>query len=292
MNLSTRNLIAWAVVTAALPVAASAGTLSVGFSHPVGNGSCITPSNVSSSIGPVTDSVSCSQSFPTIGNIQADASGTANYGLLQSYVHVVGDASPGVVLENTATTTSSMSGDLIFQGPGSQATTSLNLDMSGLMSIAPVRNGSASMRLTITLGSTTRTAIVGLDETNGGQVLGNNLSLSAPWLTLASAGGAAFTFQTEDFTVALNTPVTLTISLTANAFLNSGGEITSDFGHTLTFAKLGNVFTLGSGITVNGDGIVDNIWTGADTSVPEPATWSLLVAGLLFATTRACRHRL
>lgn len=291
MNLCTRNLLAWAVVTAALPIAASAGTLSVGFSHPVGNGSCITPSNLSSGTGPVADSVSCTKNFPTLGNIQADASGTADYGLLKSFVHVLGDASPGVVVENTATAISSMSGDLIFQGPGSQANVTFNLDISGLMAIAPVRNGSASMRLTITLGSTTRTVIIGLDDTNGSQVLGNDLSLAAPWLTLAAPGGGAFTFATEDFTVALNVPVTLSMSLKSEAFLNSGGEITSDFGHTFTFAKLGNVFNVGTGITVNGDGIVNNVWTGADTNVPEPASWSLLVVGLLAAAARFRQNR-
>jgi hypothetical protein len=253
-----------------LPAAIHAGTLRVNIGHPLAAGSCFTPDSVSGPIGPVHDTQTCSE--PGLG-IQGLALGAADYGLLQASLELKSFVDPLISIENTGVTEVSFEGTYVFTGPGAFATTRLNLDISGVLEAAGVRSASATMSLIVDLAGTRR---------NGVRVLGNDLSVGAPWPSLGASGGGSSSFETEDYTVPLNTPVTLLVDLAAGGGILSGGKISSNFGSTLTFAKEGNVFSLPSDIQVNGDGVVNNAWIGAAGAVPEPGAWLLMGLGLAF----------
>ena len=266
-----------------LPAPGSADTLTVGFGHPLGAGSCITPAGTSAPTGPLSDSQNCSAVIPTLGNVAASVAGTADYGLLRSAIELSTQAEVTTNLENSGTTFSQFTGSYVLTGAGSQVTTRLNFDISGLILLDALRDGSASMTLKVDFGGILRQAIVGVNTNNGGAatpiLFGNDLSLAAPWLTLATPSGSAFSFETENYTVPLNVPVPLTVTLSTGGGMNSGGHMVTNFGSTLTFSTHGDTFTLPDGFGANGAGVVDNQWIGATATVPEVSSWILLATG-------------
>jgi hypothetical protein len=269
-----------------LPVSAAASTLQLSFGHPVGNGSCIALEDFSATSGPLSVERNCATPFvPGLGSIEGHVTGTADYGLLRADALVRAVS----LLEDTATATAAFTGTYLFAGTGAEVTTSLNLDIDGSMLVDVARSGSAGLLLVVELGSTRRGVVLSFNNENGAQLQANDLSLSAPWLSLATPGGASFSFTTENFTVPLNVPVSLRIALTANAGLFTSGLVDSNFGSTLTFSATGNTFTVPAGTTVNGDGLVNNRWVGANpggAAVPEPGSLFLAGTGALLLRRR------
>ena len=116
---------------------------------------------------------------------------------------------------------------------------------------------------------------------NGGinQIYANSLFPgSIPILNLGT-GVLSGTLTTVLFDVQVNSvdPLGCNLLAEASTYLTTGSA-TVEFGNTFSFATNGPVFDLPAGVTVNGGGIVNNIF---GSPVPLPGTLPLLGSGLL-----------
>ena len=100
--------------------------------------------------------------------------------------------------------------------------------------------------------------------------------------------------RTPTFRVDLNAPVFFEMSFGAGAVgLGSGASANTDFSGSFKFPTVGDVFNLPNGVTVNaGDYLVNNHFIDPlAVSVPEPASWALMIAGLGMAGVALRRRR-
>lgn len=288
----------------------------------------------------VYNPVSDSYSGPSPGSVYANA--INNYG---SYAHgssaaTAGSGSVATVataaitgpdytdqLEAVSESSAKMTiDDLVFSGPGSTVTTTLNLDWSGSMmeTLVPqnletygVTNNYLSISGRLFSGATTYLTFSGnrtvsIDQENSSVLQNETISttgiLNGEWPPNGSD------LVTGSFTVPTGTAISLELSLftrsTVGLYLIDTGHIegtaytAADFGHTLSLNTDGDVFNLGTGESVDsisGD-IAGNTWNGTPvsaTAVPLPASVYLFAAGLLVLvgyirrqTNRSCSNAL
>jgi hypothetical protein len=121
---------------------------------------------------------------------------------------------------------------------------------------------------------------------------GGNISIPLPIGTpvLVRSGTAMIT---------PNVPFVFSMALDISALLLDPGFMSLDYGHTLSFATSGPVFNLPDGVTVDiaDVNVTNNHWTDPRVqdvpsvpSVPEPATLSLVGAGVLFGRRTMARR--
>jgi len=180
---------------------------------------------------------------------------------------------------------------VIFTSTNSLATTadvSLNLLLDGLME----KNGfdAASLELFVILGGQFSKLAMRLDA-DGFTVGQDDFSTSG---VLGPSTDAVLT--TPTLSVALNTPVLLRLDLLVNAGVGGpSGFARADFGGSFKFPSSG-VFNLDEGVTANaGDYLVNNRFIdplAVGAGVPEPAEWTLMIAGLGLAGAMLRRRRL
>ena len=206
--------------------------------------------------------------------------------------------------------------DLVFNGPGSTVTTSLNLDWSGFMLDVLMPQNEFTYAIANTYVTITGRLF------NGGttylEFAGNRT------VSVSQDGFGAFEDEfvstsglidggwppngdlvTDLFVVPTNTDISLELSLyseSAVGFYPTGTELlqgtafaTSDFGHTLNLNADGPVFNLALGETVNSvsSDIENNAWLGTPVSasvVPVPSIFYLIGTGVLLVFVQARRR--
>lgn len=198
--------------------------------------------------------------------------------------------------------------DIVFNGPGSSVTTSLNLDWSGSMmeTLLPQNFD--------TYGTTNNTLSI------SGRLFGNNTTylefrgerivsveqdspIAIPTESVSTTGILAGQWPpngfndlvTDTFSVPTGTDISLELTLytrsTAGYYLTGSSHIegtaysAADFGHTLSLNSDGSVFNLATGENVNSvnGNIASNSWNGTPVSasvVPVPASVYLFGSGL------------
>ena len=167
---------------------------------------------------------------------------------------------------------------VIFSGPGTEPIlVSLNLHFGG--SLNSTDAAGAEAEASVSIGS----SLTRLFVLNAGGVPGIREN------TFGGLGPPATSYDTtltsQSILVPLNTPVSISLSLTADAgaagFNTSGTALFSDTFSLLSGAPL---FNLPEGFTVNSatSFIVDNRFAPPGASVPEPST--LVMASILFGT--------
>ena len=191
--------------------------------------------------------------------------------------------------------------DIIFTGPGSSTTTTLNLAASGFFNanafaspgVIAFSSARVDMSVQFDMG------IGSLDFVGFQSKAVNHNTIANPGLPPAVSEiengdltGVSFpdTLNIGSFNVSLNNPYTLKITLGADSSgrIDGFGSAVStgiaDFGHTVSFPTAGAVFELAPGYSVNSVSadIVNNEWLGepvSTTVVPLPgALWMLLPA--------------
>ena len=278
-----RRWAAAAVLT--LPALASAAPLLTASSGRFQSGGCLVGQTETAVSGPLSHSQHCSQAL--FGLRTADAFATADFGSLGARTFLTFDPVAGFTVGQTGLARANFAGEYVFTGPGRSVDVSLNLDLDGRLAVSGVF-ASASVQISLLRPGGFNVALVSLDETRF--TVNNSLDADADFSALAGAGGGSVDIDTDGFTVAVGVPVHLELGLQAASTMGSNGSgdflsSLSEFGSTLTFNRDGPAFTLPAGFTVNGPGVVDNQWIGADAgggSVPEPGT--LLLAGIALAT--------
>jgi hypothetical protein len=258
------------------PALADATTL-----YCVSNSSTCTPSSSSSVSGAYTSA---------LGTASANA-GNATLGAKAAAVGV--GASNG-----SQVATAAFSGyQITFSGPGGSTTTSLKLTLTGSMSgpVPPFSQETLTVSAVLTgsLGSATGNGslLASAQPNPGFPMFGppyNILTGSSGMLAgLPPIGG---TFSTPTLSIVSGETISLSLSLTADAFCQSTGSGCSqiiDFSNTLKFAQSGPVFTLPAGWTANSaDGRIVN---NAFVNVPEPSSGALVAASLAGIVARRRR---
>lgn len=177
--------------------------------------------------------------------------------------------------------------DMIIGGPAGTITTSLYLHLAGAM-----KAGSAPYTFSGNVSGTSVVSLqIGVDGRLVGDGYGNLTHANGAYLPYLGSGLLASfdgddVLVTEAFTVATNTP--FSVSLTLGASTGAGnyeaaGNSTalSDFRNTLSFVTGHSVFDLPDGYTANSAsaGIVNNRFDPAP-SVPEPGSLALMGLGL------------
>ena len=189
--------------------------------------------------------------------------------------------------------------DIVFTGPGFSTQTTINFDVSGLLSDTT----QAGMSGIFALSSASVVVSMNLGNDPGPDFYGTQIrstqhyNFPLPPVTSVSEQGdligvsfpASFDYGpvTVSLGVAYKLEMILAVSSSARLIGNGTGEVLSmaDFGSTMSFPTAGPVFNLNPGYTVNSfsAGIVDNEWTLEPVSVsavPLPAAVWGLAAGL------------
>lgn len=207
-------------------------------------------------------------------SIQADTHGSAQYGSVGMYAHFRANASAGFAAsETTAGWTDTLT--LMPVNPaqiGQNAVLSFSVHLDGVLDGLPTGN------------SYTRI---------GTQVWLNNAATASNFRAQGQGQGGFPFHQVIDqdlnynVTVKLGTPFELGVFSrasvgTAGAGPNWFSEATSDFASTLTWQGISGVTLGGNAITYTLSSQSGIDWAQAYTApVPEPATWGLMVLGLL-----------
>lgn len=264
--------------------------------HSNSESGCIPYDMQQQSTGPVTVQHHCTMDRGGSGLSNSWAGAQADYGLLRAssrgVVERVDPLLSGLVV--TGGSTARFSGLYTFYGPGSTVDTRLNLDLDGRIGLTPAdgRSDSAEFRLDVqavlymaeraelNLRQSTGSLDISLSIENWPYAL---LDPDADWASLAGPNGAHLDLETRSFTVPTGKPILIEVEMYTGFRIGGAGAADLDFGSTLSFDKDGPVFTLPTGYTVNGPGIVDNRWVGADApapAVPAPGTALLATLGL------------
>ncbi|MBL8219140.1 MAG: hypothetical protein JNL62_07915 [Bryobacterales bacterium] len=240
-----------------------------------GSGSCLFADSDSAASGPIISAQNCSSvGFDAIRTVRANA--RADYGSVGASTAV--DLITSSSLENSGIAQANAQAFYVFTGPGTHVNTRLNLNLAGGLSVSGIFF--SEIRITVAVNGVEQGVRIFLGP-SGVQLLNNSLiDPSSNWGIFTSLSGGALTLQTAALNLPVGSPVNVFMELMA---LGSGlgpGNARAEFANTLTFNPSGDVFELPDGFTVNGANVVNNVWTGADTGVPEPATWTLAAAGV------------
>lgn len=103
--------------------------------------------------------------------------------------------------------------------------------------------------------------------------------------------GISLLLRTIDIQVPLNRNISFGFNIVSGASaFGPAADADSDFSHTLGFVPGGRPFVLQDGVTANaGTYLVNNRFGAAPGGVPEPASWTLMIAG--FGLTGAALRR-
>lgn len=198
--------------------------------------------------------------------------------------------------------------DIIFSGPGFSTQTTINFDVSGLLSDMTAAGGAG-----IFARSTSHVAVsMNFGNDPGPDFFGSRFRTTEhydfplPPVTTESALGdlIGVTFP-ESFSfgpipvslgVAYKLELTLIVSSSARLLGDGSGEVLglADFGSTMSFPTSGPVFGLASGYTANAvsAGIVNNAWTLTPVSVAAVPLPPALPGFAGAFSLLACRRRL
>lgn len=280
------NLWAPALVCAlALPLQATAAPVLTTTFGPfgIGTSTCLQGVTRTAAVGPLVDQQSCSRNV--LGTQSATALASADFGSLGASTVLTMAPFRLNTPSITGSTLARFEAEYLFSGPGTSVPVQLNLDLDGLLSVSGQRS-SAFMQVVLNVsGQAQRTARIEIRD-NGLVLTDTSLDADIDFSSLLGLAGGGVEIDSDTFSVPVGVPVTFRLSLTTGGALGSSGaggvlNSTSDFDSTLTFNRDGPVFSMPVGFTVNGPGVVDNQWIGADAgggTVPEPGT--LLLAGL------------
>ena len=158
---------------------------------------------------------------------------------------------------------------------------SINLSFSGILNAAATDFASATLDLNLVFVFAQFLSIQ--DTSSGGFVISNPAGFGGTNAVAAGASGFTTVLTTATQTISVGAR---SFSMALNATAGSrgpSGSATSDFSHTLAFPTGVDVFNLPPGYSVDaGDYLVNNRFLDPSVSpIPEPASWALLLAGLL-----------
>ena len=276
-----------ALALAVLGQPAAAATFTVGVGSTLGNSirGCI--GAPISGPGPVSISGGCSDIDGVLSATASSNSGHLGASATAVSFRIGGDLGGQAIFSDTLTFTSS-------NPLATFADVSLNMVLDGVLtSAANASNGSFG-----------GTLLDGHIAIAGGfyQFLFSN-NTDRPFLIAKNAFGLTAgvigpttnaQLRTPTFRVDFNAPVNFEMSISSGAFASgSGGSSTTDFSGSFKFPTVGDVFNLPNGVTVNaGDYLVNNHFIDPlAVSVPEPASWALMIAGLGMAGVALRRRR-
>ncbi len=268
-----------AVVATLAPAWSEASLIGVSMGVPVGSPGCLSSSETGT-VGPIVATQNCSYVFG--GSLhQAFGAGSADYGLVGSHVDLFGP------LANQGAVTSIFETEYVVSGPSGFVTTSINFDVSGLLSCASSGRCNAGVDLSTSASGVLARGTLFINEL--GDVVFSSGFYDLSGLAGQTPIGIALT--TPAFTVADDVPFLVQFSLTAEGGASLGGRAVSGFLNTMMFSQSGPVFNLPEGYTVNGPNVVDNRFVGGPVDpVPEPASVLLVGVGLLGLALRARRR--
>lgn len=186
--------------------------------------------------------------------------------------------------------------DLVFSGPGSSVTTSVNIRVDGTFELSDDELAGARLKVAVGLFGEIFQGIFPFGNTGiGGDPAGPNGLFTGVPSGLSIHGD----FTTPVKTVPTGQPGPFEVALQLDLRAGNppdGGEAfaAGDFSHTVSLPFTGPVFDLPLGFTANAPSvlIVDNLWTGAPQAVPEPGAWALLGSGLAALVGARLRRRI
>lgn len=233
---------------------------------------------------PVSSFVACSRD--DVGSVSgASIAGFGHVGAFaQSLSHTGNSLGTGIgslgLFEDT----------LIFTSNNPAATfanVSANLLLHGIMDFAAGQgNAGDSVEVAVTLNQAF--FFLRFDNTSlGGFTVGQN-----PFGVTGTLGPTTdAVLSTPLVTVSLNTPTIIQLRLQSSASTGGMATAATDFGGSFKFVTGGDAFNLPDGVTVNaGTWLVDNRFIDPLAAVPEPASWTLMIAGLGLVGARLRRR--
>lgn len=268
-----------------LPVLAAAAPLLSVSSGQFQSGGCMPVGQSRTAVsGPLTNHQACSDGGRFFSRT-AESFSTADFGSLGASTFLTLQL-PGLTTAptNSGFARASFEGDYVFTGPGNSVAVNLNLDLEGHLAISGGNFSNSSVQITLIGPGGSSRAQIGIFSDLGPRVETNSLDDDAEFSPLFGLGGGSIEIDTNGFTVPVGVPVHIFLGLQAGGGLGSDGSgnpltSLSAFGSTLTFNRDGPVFTVPAGFTVNGPGVVNNLWVGAS-PVPEPSPALMAGAGL------------
>jgi len=235
---------------------------------------------------PVNSMVTCNR--PDVGAVFASA--VSSFGHIGAFAqadsHTDSSLGTGIsgeaVFEDTLIFTSSDPGQTV-------ADVSANLLLHGVLDFAAGMGAAGdSVEGAVTLNQGFFFFRFFNNSTDGFSIEQNPFSVSG---TLGPTTDAVLT--TPRVEVALNTPIILRLRLQSSASTGGNGAVAAtDFGGSFKFVSGSDAFNLPDGVTVNaGTWLVDNRFIDPLATVPEPASWAMMIAGFALAgATLRRRH--
>lgn len=267
-----RTAICGVALFAAVPAAAASFIVDAG--SPIGTPTCITASPRLAGGAPLRIASGCSLAPSVPGTIQYDARATFGSVGGSSLAATTG---PYFGTAFGVGTTSEFQDFVVFTSSDPLATSTIvaaNLNLNG--SLLATARGGASFKATYSLGS--KAAYIFADSS--GYV--ENVGLSFLSGTIGTGASNALV-QSPFFLVPLNTPVFFGLHLTTNAGVAgdlAAQSAVADYAHSFELPLGMDAFALADGVTANaGTWLVNNRRVAADSVVPEPATWAIMLLG-------------